>query len=686
MNPLFASIKTFKFPERAASLLLLALCTLAFGLLIPRLGFYWDDWPTVFMGKMEDARGLFEFFSYDRPSSAWFYAALLPVLRTSPLPWHIYILLVRWLTTVLVWLTMRALWPDRRREALSIALIFAVYPSFTQDAIAVTYSIVWTQYALYLLSWYWMILAARGAQRKRALAVAALIALALSHSLSEYFFGLELLRPFILWKVLSDGLPAGSPEQRRTFSLAWAPFVILDAAYLFWRTFVIRFFLAPGAVRLNPKLLHLLVTSPLAGAWRLVQLAVPDILQALAGTWAEIMQPARFDFGKSIAFVGAAAGLLAGALTIYFLTRVRFSVPEPAAPDSAFVRQALLFGLAAIVLGSAPAWAIERQATIGRYSDRFALVAMLGASIALVGIIGWFSQRATVKTLTIGLLVMLAVNQHVIVANQYRHAWEREQLFYWQLYWRLPGLAPGTALIADSEVIPYSSVYSSSLGVNLIYSRYEQRPNLDYWILTADNDLQGHLAAYRAGRRLRLSFRAWNFSAKSSQTLAISNSANQCLHVLGPGAVDSAGAPAVLQPYLPRSDLARVVLDESQRSPMPTDIFGNEPEHGWCYYYEKAALAAQQGKWQAAADLGRQAERAGLKPADPWEWLVFIEAGIRSGDPGRARDLTVTAGHEQAGLAGPLCGLWNALSGQGASSAEFQESLGEVRTSLNCAP
>jgi len=31
--------------------------------------------------------------------------------------------------------------------------------------------------------------------------------------------------------------------------------------------------------------------------------------------------------------------------------------------------------------------------------------------------------------------------------------------------------------------------------------------------------------------------------------------------------------------------------------------------HGWCYYYQKANLARQQGDWEQVIALGREAEK-----------------------------------------------------------------------------
>ena len=61
-------------------------------------------------------------------------------------------------------------------------------------------------------------------------------------------------------------------------------------------------------------------------------------------------------------------------------------------------------------------------------------------------------------------------------------------------------------------------------------------------------------------------------------------------------------------------------------------MFGPEPAHKWCYYFEKAELALQTGDWQNAADLGTQAAKAGMHPEDPIEWIPFLQAYAQLGD------------------------------------------------------
>ena len=55
-------------------------------------------------------------------------------------------------------------------------------------------------------------------------------------------------------------------------------------------------------------------------------------------------------------------------------------------------------------------------------------------------------------------------------------------------------------------------------------------------------------------------------------------------------------------------------------------IFGKEPEHGWCYYYEKMSLARQQGDWPEVARLSDEAQQLGLRPRDRSEWMPALES------------------------------------------------------------
>jgi hypothetical protein len=85
----------------------------------------------------------------------------------------------------------------------------------------------------------------------------------------------------------------------------------------------------------------------------------------------------------------------------------------------------------------------------------------------------------------------------------------------------------------------------------------------------------------------------------------------------------------------PFSETEKILTDESPVD-VPETLFGPEPEHDWCFLYEKAALARQRGDWDKVLQLAKEAENKNLKPSDPIEWMPFIQAYAMNG---RVNDL-----------------------------------------------
>src|SRR5262245_20826485 len=119
---------------------LLVLCVLSYGLLIPRLGFYWDDWPGIWVSHSLGPSGLREYAATDRPVAGWLLALTTALLGEVPLRWHALALLTRSLSAVATWWSLRGVWPQSTHEVVYVTLLFAVYPGFTQQPIAWTYS------------------------------------------------------------------------------------------------------------------------------------------------------------------------------------------------------------------------------------------------------------------------------------------------------------------------------------------------------------------------------------------------------------------------------------------------------------------------------------------------------------------------------------------------------------------
>ncbi|MEP6895206.1 MAG: hypothetical protein ABI986_06330, partial [Chloroflexota bacterium] len=162
---------------------LLAVAVLAYGLLIPQLGFYWDDLPMSWIRYQLGADALTRYFSNNRPIWGLLYQLTTHIFPQVPIYWQVFALLWRWLGTVVVWLIVRESWKDKPSFAFGVAALFLVYPGFNQQSGAFLFSHFFIVLFFFLLSIYLML------RHKK---IAALIFSAFNLWMMEYFFVLEL--------------------------------------------------------------------------------------------------------------------------------------------------------------------------------------------------------------------------------------------------------------------------------------------------------------------------------------------------------------------------------------------------------------------------------------------------------------------------------------------------------------
>jgi hypothetical protein len=679
VNALIARIKALRFSERTLPLALLALCLLAFGLFIPKLGLYWDDWPVIVMAKMGSARNFWDFYVYDRPFSAWTYVLTVPIFGTRPITWHIFTLGLRWLACLLAWRLIAGIWPAHRSEAAWTALLFAVYPVFTQQSIAVAYSQHWICAVLYLGSMVAMVRAWRNPAQSWLWTGLGLLSAALGMFTMEYFFGLELIRPLALWFMATQDSEDTRARRRRVLAY-WLPYLLLFVATVLWRLFLLKL---PGEDPNRPELLIALLREPAAGLLGLLQAVVQDTVQIMFASWYPALQPAEILLASRSLLFAWGIAILAAALTAYYLPRL--SAGQATEGSEAGPRQMLAFGIVWILLGPLPVWLTGKQLIVGYYSDRFGLPGMLGASLVLVGLLVWLTPRRNVQIALLSALIALAVARQIGISNDYRRAWEKQLGFYWELYWRAPSVEPHTAFISDGEIFPYVGTYSTTSGLNLLYRREGDPADFAYWFYSMGRKLGNQLDRFLAGKPLHSQFRTWEFIGEARDSLSIFYDGQRCLRVLAEGMPENATLPELILPAVPFSNLDRISAQPPTAGP-PEDIFGREPAHTWCYYYEKADLARQLGDWAAVNDLGTAAQSAGLAPYDPIEWFVFIEGYARGGRAAEAAQLSESVHASRPDYDPLLCELWDARIMPGASGAEPARIRANMDAWLICPP
>ena len=189
----------------------------------------------------------------------------------------------------------------------------------------------------------------------------------------------------------------------------------------------------------------------------------------------------------------------------------------------------------------------------------------------------------------------------------------------------------------------------------------------------------------KPGLPIEQNYLARTFHGNTSQLVVIDFSPPGCLRVLDPQ-IDSDNRLLVplLRDAAVLSNTAMIHAENS--ATMPESLFAPEPQHGWCYYFEKADLARQFGNWQEVVRLGDMAFALDNdSPNNPVERFVFIEGYAHVGDWQRAVELSRASYKVSKDYVGPLlCRLWERIETESTGSAERSEAVVDVRNMLSC--
>ena len=661
----------------------------AYTLKISGLGFYWDDWETVFLSRMTPPIDYWNYYLSNRPVGAWVYMLTVPVLGVSPLPWHILTLLVRWAGTLAFYKALKGLWPQRAWQIRWMALLLVVFPGFQQQSISAAYLQHITTFGLFAMSLWAMIAGLRRPKLFWWLTPLALLACLVHVFSMEYFIGLEVLRPVILWFILRVKGEKVTRTALKVLKL-WAPYLGILILFVGWR-FIYFPRIMTGVDPNAPDLLLNLAQSPQATILALAQAALQDSVYLVVFAWANTVQASSINLSMFSTLYSWAIGLGLAALLAWALFKTKGNDPADrqgqGEPD-AFTGQAALLGVLGILGGGLPVWVLGSQIIVGKWSDRYALAPMVGAVILLVCGLEWLAGagKERRKSLFLALLLGFSTAAQIQITNTYRRDWQIQRDFYWQLNWRMPALKPGTAVLGTQMPLNYSSVYAIALALNLIYAPASPSKAMPYWFIDAPRyHGSSRLPDYKENLPVRYAMRNLLFQSNTSQALVIDyDSAQGCVYVMTPDDALRPGTSDSQAELLAISHLKQIETDPAKAVSPPTAIFGAEPVHDWCYYYEKADLARQMGDWQQIADLDQSAGKLGYTTKLGVELTPFIEGYAHLGQWQKAYEFTQDAMHKTGGMQPFLCQTWDRITKGTAASAERAKILSTVEQNLNC--
>jgi hypothetical protein len=617
---------------------ILALALIAgvtYGLMIKFLGFYWDDWPHIWIYHFHGPQGLWDYVANDRPLSGLFYALFFRYLGISPTGWHVLALLLRLLGSIVIFLTFRALRQQGEDRAWLIALFVLIYPGFSQQAIGLTYVGLYASFLLFALSLYFTLrsLCHEGACRQFFTAIS-LLSVALAFAMYEHFVGLELLRLLIIYVALRPNLDAMSQSTTRLkiALIKWIPYATVLFIYGIWRLF---FFHAFRETMNSQALLHQIMLNPFSETATRVLSMITNIFMATVMAWSRTITPDLLTYTNSKSVVaswlvgGAAAAI--GMLTLtYFSKRSASGTTDVqnAGTDS----KAGALGALALVCGGIPLFLADRRINYDiLHEDRYSLPFILGAALTLAWIVGSIGRTRFQKQALVATILFLFASFQFRIANDFRKDWNSQKSLIWQLAWRAPDLKPDTAIFAAG--LPPRSLYESHVSglADLLYHENRLSHQFDLFVFDLDSERTSHSAPIlEPNEPLTGLLRNFEFHGNTSNALVICNPARGSLRTVDRDRLgEDFMLPASCRAVRHLSDVTGTIRDKSglPGGPLLT-IVGPEPAHEWPYYFQRAQFERQFGRWDAVSRLKEQALREGYRPEDSLEWLPFIEADV----------------------------------------------------------
>jgi hypothetical protein len=443
----------------------------------------------------------------------------------------------------------------------------------------------------------------------------------------EYAIGMEVFRWLCVYLLISRNLPSWRQAIAAT-SRAASVTLLVPFGFLFWHQFIFENRRKAADLALQ---ISALGSMPGAVLWWFIHF-LQSLLNILVFVWVSPFN--QNFFALRLRETLFAFGLMIAVLAIVFvLDRSIGTIKEEHPSSQTWQLDAIFIGLFGVGAGIVPIIIANRVVTFERFSH-YALPASLAAVIFVMGLI-YLIVEPRIRMAAVASLIGISVLTHSALALHARAEEKLIQEFWYQAIWRIPDLKTGTVLVVNYAGIDYQEGNDMVWGpANFIYypERQKQIPvaiSIAAARMEPDtprNILEG---AQISQNYIVVNDIQYDFDNLLVMTMPAENS---CLHVLDENWAElSVVDTALIALAAPRSRIDNVVTDVEPHLP-PSPIFGEEPAHEWCYYYQKALLARQLENWEEIAKIGNEVDNLGLHPNDQIEWMPFLQSAAFSGD------------------------------------------------------
>jgi hypothetical protein len=617
-----------------ATLLILLTTLITYGVKLSSLGYYHDDWYLLWSGQARGAESIIPLFSTDRPFMGVVYSFLYRLLGDAVINWHLYALLWRFIGGMAFYWIVRLVWPEQKSMATALTVLFLVYPGFLSIPNANTKQNHLYGFGTALLSIATMLQAMRENRPgwKILYSLSSILLAANYLFIYEYMIGFEGMRILLLGYVLfQDGIRKVSSLLTEVLKRVW-PYLLVTAGFLYWRIFVFEG--TRNATDASQLALDYLGNFR-AMSIRLVMETIKDLLDTTIFAWFAMPYQLIASAPYSNLLVAVLiAGIVAGAVWLYIAFDKRTQAAEEAAAP-ARLRDFLWIGILIVLFAVTPVIFSGRHVELYDAYKSYGLHPIPGVVLFVGGLL--LMLQPVFRRLTLVALVGISVIAQVLNADTWVRYWEFQRQMWWQMTWRAPDIQDDTLVMTYSaEAFNPEQDYEVWGPLNLIYNPEPvKQPAIQAEVLNSDTayDVLKREVKNNRVRDIRL-HRDFN-----NLLLLSMSPVSSCLHVIdGTLPVYSEGETLLLRQVGEYSRVDRILPAGNAPNP-PASIFGEEPDRGWCYLYQKASLARQTGDWEEIARLYDESVEQGLETDDKAEIIPFFEALVNVGRIEDARAL-----------------------------------------------
>ena len=588
---------------------------------LPKIGdlqYYKDDWYYV-LDSLYGGPAIFnQMFAIDRPARGPLFQIYFSLFGINPLPYHLGHYFWRVLAALAALWLFRMVWPRQIRQAFFAALFFLIYPGYLWWPSGIEYQPMVVSLFLEVFSIALTVKAILSSKllNKVIFALGSVLSGWGYLALVDYAIGMEFFRLGLIFILVSrvehSTLPRKGFQTIKTWFLSS---FFIPAAFLFWRIFL--FTSGRRATDVGIQLTPLM-DAPKQILKRWLVGVVRDGLTVSTFAWIEPFSQSFWNLSLDEIIIG----LVYAALLIGFVYATCHLLSE--SPNDREQYEPLVLGFLSCFVGVVPIVIANRYVDFGQFSH-YALPASIASAIFLASLVTFISS-GKMQFVFVSLVVAAAALTHYAAASIVVKEINIIDSFWWQTYWRAPGIRAGTSLIVDYPVLGVDDQTDNIWGpANLLYYPEDRQPNVPVLYPLAALPATGQeLENVLTKGEQKAGYRTHTFRYNLGQIVVLSQPIEgACVHALdGKVPVFSSNDTVEIREVATYSKLDNFILTPLGQP--PPSAFGKEPKHGWCYYYEKLDLAVQQGDWDAARSLADGALALGLSPKDTVEWMPFL--------------------------------------------------------------